>query len=212
MIKRIIFDLDDTLIKWKSEYWASFDRVLERINYNYDTHFIQKLIAAIENYEKIYSVFNKDDMLHLLNKNIERPLPNNFIDYWLEELSLCSEQASDDLIKTLNYLHNKYDLVVLTNWFTVSQVNRLKKAGIASYFSEVYCADKFPIKPNPESYLTAVGDYQISDCIMIGDSVDCDIDGALKIGLRAILYNPKNHNVNGDYQVITKLDNLIEIL
>jgi len=211
MIERIIFDLDDTLISWKNEYYKTFNKILDELNYQYDETFIKKLIEAVDDYESIYKTYNKKDMLDLMSKYTKIKLPDNFIDLWLEELSSCCELASDDIIETLDYLYYKYDLVILTNWFAYSQINRLKRAGIFKYFSNVYCSDTFLIKPNKESYLTAAGLYNVSKCLMIGDNVNDDVEGALKVGMNAIYYNYKNKK-NTNYKEINNLKQLISLL
>lgn len=47
-------------------------------------------------------------------------------------------------------------------------------------------------KPNPESYNRACGIYQPNECVMIGDDMKKDINGALNIGMKAILFDPNN--------------------
>ena len=212
MIERIIFDLDNTLIPWKNEYYITFNKVLDKLNYQYDDYFISKLIEAVDNYESEYKTYNKSDMMELMNKYTKEKLPDNFIDLWLEELSLCCEATDKDIVETLDYLYHKYDLVILTNWFAYSQINRLRKAGIYKYFSKVYCTDTFPMKPNKESYLIAAGSYEVSKCLMIGDSIKSDVEGALKVGMNAIYYNYENkENANG-YKSINKIKELMNIL
>lgn len=206
VIKRIIFDLDNTLIAWKDGYWNSLTKGLDKLNYIYDDDLIKKMISAIGNYENKYQIYNKNDMLTLINRYTKETLPSSFIDLWLEELSSCSEPASDEMIETLNYLSNKYDLVVLTNWFALPQINRLKNAGILHFFTEVYSADTNLMKPNKESYLKAAGEYKASECLMIGDSLKCDVIGAINVGMEAIHFNI--NNIESDYPNILELKEL----
>ena len=42
MIKRIIFDLDNTLITWKDEYWNAVNKTFERFNLQYTDKDITK--------------------------------------------------------------------------------------------------------------------------------------------------------------------------
>ena len=115
--------------------------------------------------------------------------PDNFVDAWIKYLSDCTEKASKEIIDTLEYLKSKYDLVILSNWFTESQENRLKKMGIDKYFSKQIYTDKVKNKPNKETFMEAVKPYNIDECIMIGDSIEKDIKGAEDIGMKTILIN-----------------------
>ena len=68
------------------------------------------------------------------------------------------------------------------------------------------------MKPDKEAYLTAIGDFSIDECIIVGDNLEIDIDGALAVGLKAIFLNKKNIEVNSKYIEIKKIDELIRIL
>ena len=54
------------------------------------------------------------------------------------------EKADDDVVYTLQYLKQKYDLVVLSNWFKESQEERLKRLGLNKYFSATYMTENIP--------------------------------------------------------------------
>ena len=43
MIKRIIFDLDNTLITWKEEYWNAVNRTFEKLDLKYTDEDIEKI-------------------------------------------------------------------------------------------------------------------------------------------------------------------------
>ena len=52
MIKRIIFDLDNTLIEWKSEYIFALENTLKELNINYSKDKIKEIDSAIDSYDK----------------------------------------------------------------------------------------------------------------------------------------------------------------
>lgn len=212
MIKRIIFDLDNTLIFWEDEYWTSLNKVFERINYPVNQEIISKLCMAVDDYENCYSIYKNEYMLEIMSKYANIDLPDIFINYWLEELSECVKPLPNEVIDTLEYLHKKYDLVVLTNWFASSQIERLKKVNIFKYFTEIFCADSFPIKPNPESYLIASKGYDLSECLMIGDGLVNDVIGPTKLGMKAIYYDYKDNYHDDEYQTIKRFEDLKKIL
>lgn len=207
-MKRLIFDIDNTLILWKSEYREAMKKTIEHFNLDLDYEVLDDLIEVYENYYDKYQVGN---ITELFNKNLNLNLTNEFTEYWLKELG---NTADDDLdIKPLlDYLKEKYELVILTNWFNESQTNRLKKIDIYKYFSNLYSGEDV-IKPNKEAYLKAIGDKDIKDCIMIGDNLKVDIEGAINIGLKAILVDIKDIYPDSDkYIRIKNIHELKEML
>lgn len=207
-MKRLIFDIDNTLILWKSEYREAMKKTIEHFNLDLDYEVLDDLIEVYENY---YDKYKIDNITELFNKNLNLNLTNEFTEYWLKELG---NMADDDLdIKPLlDYLKEKYELVILTNWFNESQTNRLKKIDIYKYFSNLYSGEDV-IKPNKEAYLKAIGDKDIKDCIMIGDNLKVDIEGAINIGLKAILVDIKDIYPDSDkYIRIKNIHELKEML
>ena len=102
--------------------------------------------------------------------------------------STLNDKLVPDIVDVLEYLKTKdYELIVLSNWFKFTQINRLKKMGLYDYFVEVYGGDDF-LKPNLISYLSICDD--VSECVMIGDNYNNDFLGPKNIGMEAILYDP----------------------
>ena len=42
-------------------------------------------------------------------------------------------------------------------------------------------------KPHASGFIKAMGPYTAAECLMVGDSVRCDINGAYEIGMKSIL-------------------------
>lgn len=211
MIKRIIFDLDNTLIEWKEEYWDSIEKALIRSDIKYTKNDTEKIKEAVDNYEVEYNIYKKEYMLECMKKYSNLNLKIEFIDNWIEELSKCApEKLDEEIIDTLEYLYKKYELVVLTNWFKISQTNRMNKVNITNYFKEIYTPEEFLNKPNKEAFLVA-SENNVDECIMIGDSLNTDINGALNVGMKAIYINIEGKE-NKDYITIKKFNELKEIM
>ena len=68
MIKKLIFDLDDTLIMWKDEYVNALKQTLKQHNINEDEDYINNLI---DNYEEHFNKYNKETLLNYINENIK---------------------------------------------------------------------------------------------------------------------------------------------
>lgn len=214
MLKRVIFDLDDTLIGWKDDYWhKGIIYACEKLKVRYNKELEEKIIEAITEYERDEKYFNIEKMQEIINKKINIKLSTNFIKAILKYFEICvPDKINANLEKTLDYLANKYELVVLTNWFEYQQIQRLKNAGIYKYFKKVYGTENIKMKPDKEAFEAAIGDLNLDECVVVGDNLKIDIDGAINIGLNAIFFNQKHINVDKKYTVITSLDELIKIL
>ena len=129
MIKKLIFDIDNTLIKWDDKYTSALkDTVLE---YNLDVDYL-KLNDLVEKYEDYYSIYSKENMLELFNSELNLNLDMSFMDSWLNKLGFMAIK-DESIIDTLKYLKDKYEIVVLTNFFKDVQIERLKNAGLYEY-------------------------------------------------------------------------------
>ncbi len=190
MIKRLIFDFDNTIMMWETRFYEySLSNTFKELGIPFSNDIIGQFENAVESYEKYFDIYDKDEYLNYLNEKLNLNLPSDFIDTWLEYLGDCYSEPSKELIDTLEYLKNKYDLVLLSNWFSISQINRLKGSGLDKYFSKQIYTDKVKNKPNKEAFLEAIKPYNIDECIMIGDSIEKDIKGAESIGMKTILIN-----------------------
>lgn len=216
MIKRLIFDVDNTLIDWEEEYWDALELVFSELGIKSNEQLRNAIITSIDNYEKNNVYYDKQKMLEEINNKLENKLPDNFVELCLKCFEGCIPKNIDkEIINTLEYLSNKYEIVVLTNWFKEEQVERLKNAGMLKYIKEVYAPETFKVKPYTESYITAIDEHNPDECVMIGDSITNDINGALNAGLKAIYYDKtakEEKKDNGKYITINKISKLMDIL
>ncbi len=210
MIKRLIFDIDNTLISWENKFNSAIKASLDKIGYKYDDEMIEQIFVATDNYQNQYEIYTKEDMLSVMNSYVSFKLPIEVVDYYLDEVAKCAEVVEDDLEETLHYLSNKYELVAITNYFGYIQEKRLEKVGILKYFSKVYGADEYKCKPDPEIFLAAANGYSKEECLMIGDSVAHDIEGALNVGMNVYFYN--RFGIESNYPSIKRLNELKEKL
>ena len=207
MIKKLIFDLDNTLIMWKDEYVDAITKSIDKFGIKCDAHYMSNLVDEYENY---YDRYDKNLLIEFINDRIDSKIDINFIDDFLYNIGFCVD-ADSSVIDTLEYLSGKYELVVLTNWFTEAQSNRLKVAKIDKYFSEIYGGEDF-IKPNKQAFIKAAGDTKLEECIMIGDSYNLDVMGAYNAGIKPIFMNPKHKENKNNFEEIERFSDLKNIL
>lgn len=183
-MKRLIFDLDNTLIIWKQEYVQALEETIKMYNINIET---EKIDEIIESLDKKYEMLTKTILLEEINSKYNLNLGMDFINTLFEKQGQLAEY-DEELISTIKYLSEKYEsLVILTNYYKEVQEKRLETAKIRKYFDEVYAGDTNPLKPRKEAFINAMGKYKIEECIMIGDDLINDIKGAQVLGIDTIL-------------------------
>ena len=93
----------------------------------------------------------------------------------------------------LDYLvQKKYSLHLITNGFEKTQHYKLKNAGLEGYFIEVITSEgSNSLKPHKEifEYAFLKTGAEKKESIMIGDSVEVDIQGAINAGIDQVYVN-----------------------
>ncbi len=155
-------------------------------------------------------------MLKIINEKLNENYPIELIDeinsaiakHWIQKILINRE--------ILEYLSSKYDLYVFSNWFYDAPYNRLKNVDYLKYFKKIFTADKYGSKPFKKSFENVLNELncQVEDCIMIGDSVRSDINGANSVGMKSILidFENKYSNENLNCTIINNFEQIKNIL
>lgn len=212
MIKKVIFDIDNTLIPWKEEYYNEIKNVLDELNVEHTEQDYIEIKKAFGEYENVYYTFDRKLMMEYINKYTKKNYPEEFIYKVTKKWANCVPEKIDaNIIKLLEYLKTKYELVILTDWYGDQQTERLEKIDILKYFKKVYSSESTKRKPFKEAFMQAIGDNKPEECIMIGDSFERDIQGALNAGLQAIWYNTNNKTETTKDLEYYEISNLKEV-
>ena len=67
MIKRVIFDIDNTLIPWKEEYYNEINNVLDELNVKHTEQDYIEIKKAFGEYENVYYTFDRKVMMEYIN-------------------------------------------------------------------------------------------------------------------------------------------------
>lgn len=185
MIKRIIFDIDNTIL---DTYRDCIDTYNEYITHNKLEITAQDIYNMFAEYELSNGNYLKEDLLSFISNKYK----TNYEEKKLEELlNLYSEHSTlinDNTINILKYLSKKYDIVALTNWYKNIQYKRLEKVGINKYFKKIYGIEDGQ-KPNINAFKNAIENNSYNECVIIGDSVKSDIEVPKKLGMKTIYFN-----------------------
>jgi putative hydrolase of the HAD superfamily len=142
-------------------------------------------------------------------------IPVGFEDDYVK---LCPTKTNlfPDAHETLQYLRTKYTLHLISNGFSESQEIKISRTNIGGYFQHVIISEVVGVnKPDKaifEHALNLAGATK-HESIMIGDSVEADVRGALDFGMDAIYFNPTGLDKPDDVPVqITHLKELTLML
>ena len=120
-----------------------------------------------------------------------------------ENLCVLAEQLSEDFLnmttahfsllegaeELVRYLAKKYPLTVVTNGFVEVQYEKFDKSGLRDCFAHIVLSEEVGCqKPNPRIYEEALRMNGVSaeEAVMIGDSWNSDIQGAINAGIDQI--------------------------
>ena len=210
MIKKIIFDLDNTLLFLSDEWEENYKRFIDKYNLNISTN---DLFLCIGNFEKNMKniMVSKQKLAEYVSNDLFIDFTTNMILELLEIYDNTSLLNTDTIYDILNYLSEKYELIAYTNWFTDDQIKRLKKYDLNKFFTKVYGWDILPKKPSKEGLSEIIKNDDIENYIFIGDSIELDLEVPYSIGIATIFYNRKNIKQN-KYKEIFKIEELKNIL
>ena len=119
------------------------------------------------------------------------------------------DEVVEGTLELFKYLkENGKEIVILTSWFSGTQIPRLKRAGLLEYIDKIVAGEN-AMKPDLESFKLAIGETEKEDCIMIGDSIKSDKVGADNIGIDCYIVD-KNHTIQDLYWIIRSNENEVK--
>lgn len=227
-IKHVFFDLDHTIWDFEKNSQEALIEIFEIHNavigtVDYDA-FYPKYKSINEAY---WDKYRKNEVtkeeLRIGRFKDAFELFGHFFDYnFLDQFAkdyLARSPFKTNLFEgsfeTLNYLHSKYKLHIITNGFVDVQHIKLKESKLDQYFDIVVCSDEIGVKkPDPAIFKFALkrANAEPSESIMIGDCPEADVRGALSVGMSATWFNPYNSDNNGELMSINKLTDLKRFL
>ena len=96
-------------------------------------------------------------------------------------------------IETLDSLKGKFKLNIITNGFPEAQYTKLKESRLIDYFDHVFISEEVGVhKPDPKIFhhaMTVSGADDATKCMMIGDTFQTDVFGALNAGMKPVHFS-----------------------
>ena len=121
----------------------------------------------------------------------------------------------DGAIETLEYLKAQgHILSIISNGFVEVQYTKLRRSGLIPYFANVFLSEEIGYqKPDIRFFQTVLDRLNASpsECLVIGDNFQTDIQGAQNANIRAVFYK-NNADLSLNYEFMGQIiENLVEI-
>ncbi len=223
--KHLFFDLDHTLWDFDKNSGFAFDAIFKNQGFDISLQeFLNIYIPRNQHYWKLYQVnqishqdlryYRLKDVFDALRFEVSDEIIHQLSDDYIKYLPEYNH-LFDGAIELLDYLKPKYQLHIITNGFSNVQDKKLANSNIGHYFETITNSELAgQKKPNPIifDYALNVAKASKEESIMIGDSFEADILGALDFGIDAIFFNENKSEINHDVYQVNHLLELKNIL
>ena len=224
-ITDIFFDLDHTLWDFDKNSNLTFIKIFALNELDIDIDIFLRAYHPINaSYWDLYreNKISKDklrfnrlaDTFRKLKIQVEDTMINKLSYDYIDNLTDFNNLIPG-AIEILEYLDNKYNMHIITNGFKEVQERKLKESTITKYFKTIIISEEVGYKkPNPIifNYALEKANAVNTTSLMIGDSYQADILGALNVGINAILFNYHNIDPSDDIISVNSLSDLTSYL
>lgn len=214
-MKTILLDIDDTLL----DFNACAKEAMKQTFKIYDLTFTEEIFEKYMQIDlRLWKEYENGDIRKetVLNARFVELFKETKMDQDGKEFehtyqNFISQQCHfiPGAREILKYLSEKYDVYVVTNAPSTTQIKRLKIAGIDKYVKDVFISDLIGHnKPKAEFFdycFKHIKDFNKDETIIIGDSLTADIQGGNNAGIQTCWFNPKNSKND----ICTKCDHII---
>lgn len=228
-IKHIFFDLDHTLWDFDKNSALAFEIIFKEKFPQINIKDFIKVYMPIN--QECWRLYQLDQISHeelrynrlkhsfdAINTSISN-LEIDFVSDRYLELLPEHNHLFDGAIEVLNYLNSKYDLHIVTNGFANVQDRKMKNSGLNPFFQTITNSENAGAKkPHFKIFETALNAAKATkeNSIMIGDSWDADVMGAINFGINAIYFNPDKlpfdkNAISSKTNQFSEIHSLIEI-
>ena len=217
----IFFDLDHTLWDFEKNSALTFDFIFKELNLSIDfKDFLNHYNPINHYYWKLYrenKISQEELRFNRLAKTFERlkfdiahPQINQIAALYIEKLSTFTHvfEGAHELLQNLS---KDFRLHIITNGFESVQHYKLANSGLQPYFEFTFTAEKVGFKkPHHKIFETAIQATQarVEHSLMVGDSLEADIEGALQCGMHAVHFNSHNESEHDKCPIVYSLNEL----
>ncbi len=227
--KHIFFDLDHTLWDFETnskstlleifetcalrqrgifnfdQFYQTYQPINDQYWYLYHNHKVTKEELRLGRFRETLSRFNIED----------ESLVAHIADMYVTQ-SPHRQALFPHAHEMLTYLSGRYQLHIITNGFKEVQQQKILHSGLQPYFTHTVVSEEVGFqKPSAAifEHTVKITASQKHECLMVGDNIQTDIDGAMNAGIDAVLFNPKRkwHKAKPTFEVhcLSELSSLL---
>ena len=224
MITTILWDVDATLL----DFEAAERTAIKSLFAEYD------LGDCTDSMLERYSVINRGFWQRLERNELSKPeiLVGRFKQF-LEEYGFDTSIASefnekyqirlgdtivyrDDSFKIVKSLIGKVKQYVVSNGTVVAQTRKLERSGFGELVDGVFLSEDLGVeKPNIgffEKAFDVIRPDNLSEILIVGDSLTSDMQGGINAQIKTCWYNPGKLSVPEDYKLDYVISDLHEVM
>lgn len=219
MYNHLFFDLDHTLWDFEQNSYLALESIyfefdLRKYNILSTDHFIEvynpinyslwtayrngEIDAETVKYKRFQDTFKQFGV-------VDEATTHKIKESYMNQLPFGGA-LMPNTIEMLTELHAEYKLHIVTNGFKEISNQKLKHSGITDYFHSVLSAEEVGVlKPNAKVFETALINNKArnTESLFIGDNLIADVQGAQKVGMDQVFYNPEkiHHSETPTYEI-----------
>ncbi len=221
----LFFDLDHTLWDFETNSLQTLEELFTKYHLNNSFDSFDQFYDKYETHNEELWVLYREGKITKEKLNFQRfytPLSEAGI----KDETVASNFAKDyitvsptktalmpNTVEVLTELKKRYKLHIITNGFKEVQFIKLKNSNLEQFFSKIFISETIGAsKPKTAFFEYAVksANARKKECLIIGDNLETDIDGAINFGLDYVFYNPNKNTHNRS--LMHEISDLKEIL
>lgn len=214
--KLILFDADGTLFNDDEPIVRAFKKAFIKHGYRAPDAEVILKHAGLFGYEWAKAIAKDERILKNLTdekiREIALDADHLFNSFFFKVLGK-ETHGTRVLLEHLKKQNINFAIVTNANAPMIIESLKIVKLNDLVHEKQIYAADKYQAKPNPEMLLAAMKDANttIQETILVGDT-QTDVDAANAAGINSyLLVNSRNKNVKGETQRITSLNQIISL-
>ena len=230
--KKILFDLDNTLIDDNENRKYAIRKILKETDKYLGENQVEDFIKSDDKYwkdraskklkdpyefktieEKTKWVRAQRFILFFKDINFEEAVEINdkYINY-LKEKIIPIKGAKE----TIEYLYNKnYEINIVTNGPTVPAKSKLEKIEISKYINLVFTAEEAgfmkPHKEFFEKFYKKIDNAKVDEMLIVGDELEKDVLGGIENNIDTCWLNLKNYKNDTGIKPNMEIKELLEL-
>lgn len=221
MYKAIFFDLDDTILNFKSCSESALGKAFSRLNLEFDSYVFEEF-STIDRQLWVRQRHGLLTVQNVIDARFGMLLENLRIEADKEQLKdifqnnlyyeYCLEPHARE---ALVYLKRKFALFAASNGIKAMQSSRLEKGCLSDLFSDVYVSDEIGHEKPDSRFFDEIlrrSGFKKEEVLFVGDSLEADIIGAAKSGMETCWYNPHHTENTGAVKSNYTIETLAQLL